>query len=962
MSDQFKLFQPRMVDTKCPLPESIAHAAEMHDFAESTRRLARQLFDARRESQRRETDQLFAALLIVQWILTVAATLWLFPSVREGSDANPHQYLFVAVTGGALLAGIPTLLAMLLPGSALTRYSVTTAQMLLCGLLVHLTDGRIESHFYFFAGLALLTLYRDWKVIVLAAVVGAMAHISSDALWPTSLESIESRHWMSLEHIAWMLLMATVLALICRHCVREMYAVAERCAALEMSHCYIESTLCERTERLRTEETRINQVIDSAMDAVIAIRSDRLVTIWNQQAERIFGWSRAEALGRPLDDLIIPEPFRDGFRCGVKRFTHSAGATVLNRRIEVVGRHRDGHEFPIELSISTIGRGNEMAFCAFVRDISDRRRIQETLAERARLADLVADVGVALVHSRDTRVMLQRCADSMVKRLDALSVRIWTYNESSAVLELQARSGCVSPLGADARLELGQSTVGQVAQDRKPYVVNSMETINHILADEELTLPAANSFAAYPLLLEGRLVGALALYAKEPIASTTERELITIADSIALGIVRLRAERQLRQAHLENKQLLESISSILITLDITGTVTQWNRAAEAIFGVTAEQAIGRQIGDCGVEWTELHTLDSQIALGMTSLQTPVRCELVFLDQNGSSRFLDLVISRIEHEGTAEMGLLLLATDVTDQKQLQAQVAQSQKLESIGQLAAGIAHEINTPIQYVGDNVQFLQAAFGELEALLLSYEQLYQSAHDGPIEPAMLSDIEVARQRTDIEYLNHHIPKAVSNSLEGLNRVASIVRAMKEFSHPGSDDKVVTDINRAIESTVTVTRNEWKYVAEMELDLDPDLPGVPCLPGEFNQVLVNLIVNAAHAIADAQSTKRNEKGKIAISTRHDNDCMVLRISDTGSGIPPEIQHRIFDPFFTTKPVGRGTGQGLSLARHIIVTQHGGAIDFESEVGAGTTFIIRLPMQHATGNSGEPVDESQHCLC
>ena len=174
--------------------------------------------------------------------------------------------------------------------------------------------------------------------------------------------------------------------------------------------------------------------------------------------------------------------------------------------------------------------------------------------------------------------------------------------------------------------------------------------------------------------------------------------------------------------------------------------------------------------------------------------------------------------------------------------------------------------------------------------------------------------------------------------------MAKIVRSMKEFSHPGGEEKQAVDFNRAVESTLTVSRNEWKYVAETITELDPDLPLVHCLPADCNQVILNLIVNAAHAIADKMEKEGGEKGTIAVGTRRDGEWIELRVTDTGTGIPEPIRPKIFDPFFTTKAVGRGTGQGLAIAHSIVTEKHGGMITFETETGRGTTFIVRLPIQ------------------
>jgi signal transduction histidine kinase len=287
-------------------------------------------------------------------------------------------------------------------------------------------------------------------------------------------------------------------------------------------------------------------------------------------------------------------------------------------------------------------------------------------------------------------------------------------------------------------------------------------------------------------------------------------------------------------------------------------------------------------------------------------------------------------------------------DITERKQaeqsrqaLEIQLRHGQKLESIGQLAAGIAHEINTPTQYIGDNTRFLSDAFTDLNALLALHEKL--TAATPETIPTVVAEIQAAAGRVDCAYLRDEIPRAIQQSLEGVDRVAKIVRAMKEFSHPGTEEKTPVDINHAIEVTLAVSHNEWKYVAEVKNDFDPALPTVPCLPGELNQVFLNLIVNAAHAIADVVGPDGNTKGLITIRTRRDVDWVEVRIQDNGSGIPEVARPRMFEPFFTTKGVGKGTGQGLAIAHSVIVKKHSGTIHFETETGKGTTFIIRLPL-------------------
>ena len=299
---------------------------------------------------------------------------------------------------------------------------------------------------------------------------------------------------------------------------------------------------------------------------------------------------------------------------------------------------------------------------------------------------------------------------------------------------------------------------------------------------------------------------------------------------------------------------------------------------------------------------------------------------------GEIRHVETAANLIEFGGRP--AYLVLAVDVTERKMLEDQLKQAQKLESIGQLAAGVAHEINTPIQYIGDNTNFLAGAFRDLGEVLA----LYRAAGS---DSARLTAAAQAAEQADLEYLLVEAPRAIDQTLEGVTHVARIVKAMKEFAHPGTEEKAPIDLNHAIETVMAVARNEWKYVAEVITDLDPDLPLVPGLAGELNQVFLNLLVNAAHAIQAGGGDRA--KGTITMSTRRTGNCIEARVTDTGCGIPEAIRGRIFDPFFTTKPVGQGTGQGLSIAHAVVVQRHGGAITFDSECGKGTTFVVRLPL-------------------
>ncbi|WP_312690880.1 ATP-binding protein [Kosakonia sp.] len=274
---------------------------------------------------------------------------------------------------------------------------------------------------------------------------------------------------------------------------------------------------------------------------------------------------------------------------------------------------------------------------------------------------------------------------------------------------------------------------------------------------------------------------------------------------------------------------------------------------------------------------------------------------------------------------------------------QTQLLQAQKMESIGQLAAGIAHEINTPTQYVSDNVGFVKSANATLLTLLDAALALAEAAREKMADDPAIADFDATLKRSKLDFLRRQIPGALDESLEGLGHIARIVAAMKEFSHPSLNEKERVDIREVINTTVTVARNEWKYVAELETHFSDDLPPLPCLRDMVGQAILNLVVNAAHAIADTLKEGVKEKGRITLSAQQNGDWMEIRVHDDGSGVPAAIRDRIFDPFFTTKAVGKGTGQGLAIVYSTVVDKHGGQIRCESQEGVGSTFILQFPL-------------------
>ncbi len=394
-------------------------------------------------------------------------------------------------------------------------------------------------------------------------------------------------------------------------------------------------------------------------------------------------------------------------------------------------------------------------------------------------------------------------------------------------------------------------------------------------------------------------------------------------------------EKQAKEALHSLEAAVESAADCIIIMDHDGVIEYTNPAHKKHTGYSAEEAVGMKVWEVQTAlgnrdaYEELKQTVSRGQVWSGQIRTRVKDGRIVDEQ--------VTISPIRDSESGKVtSYVAVKRDITEQLQMEQQLRAAQKLESIGQLAAGIAHEINTPTQYIGDNTRFLQDAFSDVLALISDLRQLQERTADTKFAAAIMKILEAA----DVEYLQEQVPQAINQSLEGVERVANIVRAMKEFSHP-AQEKMAIDLNRAIQSTLTVATNEWKYVADIETDFDPALPPVPCLPGEFNQVILNITVNAAHAIANAVTD--GNKGTISISTREVDGWAEIRISDTGNGMTEKVRHRIFDPFFTTKEVGKGTGQGLSIAYNVIVEKHHGTIEVDSAPGKGACFIIRLPI-------------------
>lgn len=404
-----------------------------------------------------------------------------------------------------------------------------------------------------------------------------------------------------------------------------------------------------------------------------------------------------------------------------------------------------------------------------------------------------------------------------------------------------------------------------------------------------------------------------------------------LLDALQAGeLAQAQARQQAADEASRRRSLFDHERDGLVVINEDGSIFEANTSFRRMLGYDDNEISSLHIWDWDAQYRQ-HA-DTNIA---NILQASAQIyETHHFCKDGSSYNAEVSISPIEWN--EKISYLLSIRDTTELRELQRQVMHSQKLESLGQLAAGIAHEINSPMQFVLSNVIFIEDALTEITDFLHT-----MNSHDKQDPERLIATL----QEIDAEFLAQEIPAGFKDIHEGIDRIVKIVSAMKEFSHPGGKEKILTEINHTLENALIVSRNEWKYDAEVTTDFYPDLSRILCFPDQLNQVILNLIINACHAIQAKKESTANHSGLISVSTRQNDTHIVIQVTDNGCGIPEDVRYRIFDPFFTTKSVGMGTGQGLAIVHDIVVNKHGGLIDFSSQVGEGTTFTISLPRQY-----------------
>ncbi|MBU1247667.1 MAG: PAS domain S-box protein, partial [Proteobacteria bacterium] len=632
---------------------------------------------------------------------------------------------------------------------------------------------------------------------------------------------------------------------------------------------------------LQDSEERYRRIFDTTADCLIIANMEGFIQEVNLAACEVYGYSREEFVGMNVSQFIHPDSM-DVF----KDFQQQSKERRFFRG-ETRDRRKDGTYFNTEVTGSSIRYKGKPHLMAMVRDITDRKAAQETIRENAeRFQALIENLPAGvLVFNPDASLALfntMACVLLGVKSQDMnekpLDTPLWNF------IDLDGKVVPVEQYPVMRILSGEEAIIGQELGVLHP-------------GDRGLVWVQVDAFRENEA--DGTLKNVVVHF-----WDITERKL---------------ADQGLRESEDFQRLLLRSIGAAIFVIDPANqTLESMNDRARTLLGHGSNLLLGDNINE--LCWRDA---DGNCTLGLGHASLGEEQEFVLIRPNGTRVPVSRTTVQVDIKGVSRY--VFIVFDITDRKAMERQMNLGQKLEAIGSLAAGIAHEINTPVQYLSSNISFLKGAFEEIRAEIESCPPKICEAGE--------------RLKETLE----EVPVAIEDCQEGITRVSEIVLGMRRFSHPDSGELKPVDINGAIHNTVTISRNEWKYVAEMELDLAENLSPIKSSPGDCNQVILNVVVNAAQAIAEkVEGTE--ERGKITITSRQDRDYVEVRIRDTGGGIPEEHQTKIFDPFFTTKEVGKGTGQGLAIT-HSILDRFSGTIAFETELGTGTTFIIRLPVYH-----------------
>jgi len=697
----------------------------------------------------------------------------------------------------------------------------------------------------------------------------------------------------------------------------------------------LEFLVQKRTAALLESEKRYRRLVEKMNEGLASIDRDNRFILVNRRLCEMLGCAEQELVGRRMEDFVEDTEKEKLFHELSKR------PLGIEDRYEIIWKTKEGEKVYTQISPAALfdEAGNYQGGFGVVTDITERklaeRRLRREVEINAALAETAGKlVSTALLEEIPALILEQ------ARRLTSSEYGFVGYiDNQTGYLNVPTLTGAVWDVcqvqNKDLVFREFGGLWGWVLNHREALLTNSPDNDPRSTGTREGHVPI-RSFLGVPALLGDTLVGMIGLANAAP--AYTEQDLSiaqTLGALYAMALERRKHEEQTAQSEKRLRAIIEAIPTGVMIIDPdTHVVLEANPLALNMIGAPRDRIVGSECwnyvcraerGCCPItDYGQIMFNAENFLITENNREIPILKTVVPINLDGRSCLLETFI------------------DISERKIMEAKLVQAQKLESLGQLAAGIAHEINTPTQFIHSNVEFLEDAFKQMIGLL---QTLQKQLEQDQGESSGLAVIEACREalaQTDLNYLASEIPEAGAGALEGVMRITKIVESMRYFAHPGKQEKTIIDLNQALENALTISRNHWKYCADVHLDLGETLPPFKGYAAEFNQVLLNLIINAADAITEAIGANPKKKGLITVFSSRIGDRIEIRIGDTGAGISPETRSRIFDPFFTTKDVGKGTGQGLALAYSVVVEKHGGTIDFDSEVGRGTTFYLRFP--------------------
>jgi PAS domain S-box-containing protein len=744
---------------------------------------------------------------------------------------------------------------------------------------------------------------------------------------------------------------------------------------LENQKNKLEELVDERTEDLIKLNEQLTAVVrkKDKLQKVL-IKSDKIINnsqaiafVWknapnwpieyvSQNVQEILGYSTNEFMSGKVkyadiihkDDIkrVVAEVEQNSQIESITGFTHK------NYRVW----SKSGKQIWLEDRTSIIRdeNGNVTFYEGIVLDVSERVKVEEENKFKTEFESKIATISTYFVNLKlkDINKALSFTAQSFGKFLQADRSYVIMANSKK---ELKVKSDFLmnnktESIDTDFTFNIKSYQWLYFSLIKgKPILIENTEKLGSISKNEKelMTSFGIKSFLAVPIVINDVMYGFLGFDSKTKygILSKKHLSLFQLLTEVITNLYsRYLNELELTQISDKNRSLIQAVEqtadSVVIT-DTEGKIEYVNSKFIEVTGYSFEEAIGQQpriLKSGHTSAKEYGNLWKTIKSGK-----PWKGQFKNINKEGNAFWEQATISPIKDKKGKITNFLAIKVDITKKLLQENQNSLSQKMESIGHMAAGIAHEINTPMQYVGDNANFLADSYSAMTSVFFDFNA-YLEDGNAYSNDEIREFYQNKKEEMDLEFIFEEVPEALKQTKIGIDHITKIVRAMKDFAHPGSKEKVYFNLHSGIQNTAAISKNEWKYVAEIEFDFDDKSSEILCLQDELNQVFLNMFVNSAHSIADKNAIEKSDTlGKITIKTDKNDKTVLITISDTGNGISKENIKKIFDPFFTTKDVGKGTGQGLAIAHDIIVNKHGGTITVDSEIGVGSVFIIELPI-------------------